>query len=277
MEVHRESGIILSQGRIGDRTPGAIPGAAALADAMAAKHGLRVRPVGRPAPARDDNWDAALRDAGATLGELAAAVDGCLAGGARPLIVANTCSASLATLPAAARHVPGMAVLWVDAHADYNTPDTTRSGYLGGMALAGASGLWHSGHGNGIAPAATLLAGVRDIDPAERQQVGAAGAKVLAPAQVSAAAVMEWLGGRPVWIHIDWDAMEPGLIPAAYSVPDGLLPEQVKAVLAAIPARQIAGVELAELELPADPAEADRAIGLILDIVSPLMRQPVPA
>ena len=52
------------------------------------------------------------------------------------------CSVCITTLPArrcAAR--PDARVLWLDAHGDFNTPDTTPSGFLGGMCLAGACGL----------------------------------------------------------------------------------------------------------------------------------------
>lgn len=262
--------IILSQGRIGDRTVGAIPGAAALAGVLARRYGLTLQPVGEAAPARTDNWDAALHEAEATLRRLAEAVADRLRDGRRALVVANTCSASLATLPAAAGLIPDVAVLWIDAHGDYNTPATTASGYLGGMALAGASGLWDSGHGAGIDPARTLLVGARDIDPPEAALIEAEGVRVISPAATEARTIADWIGKRPVWIHIDWDVMEPGLIPAAYAVPGGLRPEQLASVLKAIPAAQIIGVELAELELPDDPAEGDRALGAILDIVAPL-------
>lgn len=263
--------IILSQGRVADRTSGAIPGAMALARALARKTGLHIAATGTPAEALNDNWDAALRAAEPHLSALATAVDVTLTQRKRALIIANTCSASLATLPAAARHAEQMAVLWIDAHSDYHTPASTGSGYLGGMALAGASGLWDSGHGSGIAPARTLLVGARDIDEPEQERISEQGATVLAPAAVAPEPVRAWLGNSPAWIHIDWDVMEPGLIPAAYSVEGGLRPEQLNAVLAGLPKEQIVGIELAEFELPLDPTAADQAIALILEIVSPLL------
>lgn len=266
--------IILSQGRVADRTSGAIPGANALARALSRKTGLPVDAIGTPSEALDDNWDAALRAAEPHLSALARAVEVAMAQRKQVLIIANTCSVSLATLPAAAKHIEEMAVLWIDAHGDYHTPASTGSGYLGGMALAGASGLWDSGLGGGIAPARTLLVGARDIDDPEQMRIAEQGATVLPPAAVTPQQVLAWLGNSPVWIHIDWDVMEPGLIPAAYSVEGGLLPTQLKAVLAGIPREQIVGIELAEFELPQDPAEADRAIALILDICSPLLDPP---
>lgn len=64
--------------------------------------------------------------------------------------------------------------------------------------------------------------------------------------------------------------MEPGLIPAAYAIEDGLLAPQLRDALAAIPASQIAAIELAEFELPEDKQAVDRALDLILEITAPL-------
>ena len=50
-------------------------------------------------------------------------------------------------VPAVARRVPDVRVLWLDAHGDFNTPDTTPSGFLGGMCLAAACGRWDAGYG----------------------------------------------------------------------------------------------------------------------------------
>ncbi|ABL69269.1 Arginase/agmatinase/formiminoglutamase [Paracoccus denitrificans PD1222] len=186
-----------------------------------------------------------------------------------PLVVANTCSASVATLPAAARMIDGLRVLWVDAHGDFNTPETTGTGYLGGMALAGACGLWRTGHGGEVSPARVALLAARDIDPPEEALLAQAGVhRFVAGAEPET--VLAALGEGPIWLHVDWDAMEPGTVPAAYSVPGGLTPGRLRAFLAAIPPQQIAGVELAEFEMPGTAQAAQGAIATILDIVGPL-------
>jgi arginase len=64
--------------------------------------------------------------------------------------------------------------------------------------------------------------------------------------------------------------MEPGLIPAAYAIENGLLAPQLRDALAAIPSSQIAAIELAEFELPEHQQSADRALDLILEITAPL-------
>ena len=63
------------------------------------------------------------------------------------MLLAADCSMSMTTLPTALRHQPEARVLWLDAHGDFNTPDTTPSGYLGGMCLA-AAGEWDAGLGD---------------------------------------------------------------------------------------------------------------------------------
>ena len=52
------------------------------------------------------------------------------------------------------RHVPDVRVLWLDAHGDFNTPETTPSGFLGGMCLAAACGRWDAGFGRRSSPRA---------------------------------------------------------------------------------------------------------------------------
>lgn len=265
-----KSRIITSQGRVADRTPGAIPGALAVAKALAARYDLSVKTVGTPAPAVSDDWREALPQAHETLKGLAAAVSEELTAGRRPLLATNTCSASLATIPQAASQIDGLTVLWVDAHGDFNTPETTDSGYMGGMALAGICGLWDSGHGGNVAPEKLVIFGARDIDPEEMETLERKKVTVIKPEAANAQSLLAAIGTGPLWIHIDWDVMEPGLIPAAYAIEDGLLAPQLRDALAAIPASQITAIELAEFELPEDKQAADHALDLILEITAPL-------
>jgi arginase len=72
-------------------------------------------------------------------------------------------------------------VLWIDAHSDINTPDTSPSGNVHGMPLAALLGLGPDllsniyGYAPKIAPENTVLIGVRDIDAAERANIHRAG------------------------------------------------------------------------------------------------------
>ncbi len=90
------------------------------------------------------------------------------------LVLGGDCPTSLGTL-AGLLTPEETAIVWFDAHGDFNTPDISISGYLGGMALACAAG-----HGLGELRAATklngpiaernvALLGARDLDPLEER------------------------------------------------------------------------------------------------------------
>ena len=104
-----------------------------------------------PGETRDTGFDEDLRDSRGCLLEAGGQVDDALTAGSVPVLLAADCSVCLTTLPAALRHRPDAKVLWLDAHGDFNTPDTTPSGYLGGMCLAGACGEWDAGLGDSVA------------------------------------------------------------------------------------------------------------------------------
>nr|WP_276509253.1 arginase family protein [Pseudoclavibacter chungangensis] len=210
--------------------------------------------------------------AAATLDGLRDAVAAVLDDGRTPLLATNTCAASLGTLPTVAERYPDAVVLWIDAHGDFNTPATTGSGYLGGMVVAAACGLWDSGHGAGLDPSNVVLVGARDIDPAERELLDDAGVRILPPALSTPERVNSIVAGRPVWIHIDWDVLEPGFIPAAYRVADGLLPHEVASILAELPAGTVRGVELAEFEYDAPEAPSRVSLELVIETFQQLDR-----
>ncbi|HRP78119.1 MAG TPA: arginase family protein [Aquamicrobium sp.] len=262
--------LILSQGRVADRTPGAIKGAALTAAAIEPLIDGDRRVIGAPSPMADDDWTASLPQAHPTLAGLRDAIGRSLGNGRVPVMVANTCPASLASLPVAAAALPDVTVLWIDAHGDFNTPDTTGSGYLGGMVLSAACGLWDSGHGAGLRPGRIVVVGGRDIDAAEGELMRRHGVRVVSPAEATPERILREAGAGPVWVHVDWDALEPGFVPAAYTVPGGLTPAQVKAIFEALPPPRIAGIELAEFEAGDDEARNAQATAIILDTVAPL-------
>ncbi|MFJ4225087.1 arginase family protein [Microbacterium sp. NPDC089695] len=264
--------LIVSQGRVADRTDGALVGARLVGDALARLLDTEPQVIGSPTGSVTDDWSAALPEAEATLHGLRDAVGAAIDSGLTPLLATNTCAASLGTLPTVAQRHPDAVVLWIDAHGDFNTPQTTDSGYLGGMVLAAACGLWDSGHGAGIDPRRVIVVGGRDIDPAEAVLLSDAGVTVLAPAESTAERVAELVAGRPVWIHVDWDVLEPGYIPAAYRVADGMLPHQIAAIFAALPADAVKGVEFAEFEAGDADVPERVSLELVLETFQHLAR-----
>lgn len=264
--------LIVSQGRVADRTDGALVGARRVGAAVSDLLGLEPEVIGTPTPSAVDDWSVALPEASGTLNGLRAAVQTAIDAGTTPLLITNTCAASLGTLPTVAERHPDAVVLWIDAHGDFNTPATTESGYLGGMVLAAACGVWESGHGAGLDPKQVIVVGGRDIDPAEAELLSGAGVTVLAPEDSTPERVVALVAGRPVWIHVDWDVLEPGYIPAAYRVGGGLLPHQIAALFAALPADSVRGVELAEFEAGDSEVPERVSVELIVETLQHLLR-----
>lgn len=264
--------LIVSQGRVADRTDGALIGARRVGAALSDLLGVEQSIVGTPSRAVTDDWSVALPQAEGTLHGLRDAVTDVIDAGSIPLLATNTCAASLGTLPTVAKRHPDAVVLWIDAHGDFNTPVTTDSGYLGGMVVAAACGLWDSGHGAGLDPSQVVVIGGRDIDPAEGELLADAGVTVLSPTESTPERVLEIVAGRPVWIHVDWDVLEPGYIPAAYRVRGGLLPHQIASIFAALPIESVKGVELAEFEAGDAEVPERVSVELILETFQHLIR-----
>jgi arginase len=89
------------------------------------------------------------------------------------------CGVALATLPWLAERHPDARVLWIDTHPDFNTPETSPSGYAGGMPLAGATGQFDAGVAPTLPADRVVLAGIRDVNPGEGELLARSGATVV--------------------------------------------------------------------------------------------------
>jgi arginase len=139
--------------------------------------------------------------------------------GAFPLVLAGNCMTAVGTiagLQARSRRVPG--VCWFDAHADLNTPDTSLSGFLDGMALAALTGrCWTplTKQVPGFRPipdSQVLLFGVRNLDTAERKALEASEIHWLkslgdAPVATERLRVLRERFGE-VYLHVDLDVLD---------------------------------------------------------------------
>jgi arginase len=246
--VDRPLRITCLRARTSDRTDGAGAGAEALARAL----GGRV--VGEASACAPRDWSQDLPAARPVLKAAAAEVSAALDQGELPLLTASDCTICIATLPTAARRIPGLRVLWLDAHGDFNTPDSTPSGFLGGMCLAAACGRWDAGWPDTIDPATVSFLGVRDLDPGERVEVEQAGVGTGVP------------GDGPVFVHLDLDVLDPSVLAPQFPVPDGLQAADVRDVLARLRDEgRLVGLEVTALE---DPAGVD----LVTEILEPVTR-----
>jgi arginase family enzyme len=241
--VDRPVRVTCIRGRTSDRTDGAGAGAQALAELL----GGRV--VGARGAGRPRDWSEDLPEARPVLEAAAAEVTAALDQAELPVLTASDCSICIATLPTVAARVPDLRVLWIDAHGDFNSPETTPSGFLGGMCLAAACGRWDAGWPQTIDPQAVHFLGVRELDPGELEDVEAAGVRVGVPQD------------GPVYVHLDCDGLDPEVMPVQFPVPGGLALDEVRDTLGALAAdRRLVGIEVTALE---DPSYAETVAGLM--------------
>jgi arginase len=208
--------------RTSDRTDGAGAGAEALARVLGGTI------VGEAEPGVPRDWHADLETSRPVLEAAAAAA-------AEPgVITASDCTICIGTFPAVVAREPSVRFLWLDAHGDFNTPDTTPSGFLGGMCLSAACGVWTDGR---VDPARVHMVGVRDLDEDEREVVARAGVRMGVPHH------------GPVYVHLDCDVLDPSVHRAQFPVPGGMGLEGLGALLAGLGDR-VVGVEVTALEDP---------------------------
>jgi arginase len=259
--------------RTADRTPGGVRGAQTLAPLIGKRLGVEPRTIGTPADPRENGYADDLRDSRGCLLEAGGQVEDALTGGRVPVLAAADCSIAVTTLPAALRHRPDARVLWLDAHGDYNTPDTSGSGYLGGMCLAGACGEWDAGLGDTIAAERLVLAGVRDLDDGERELLERSAATVIGASVVETlVAVKNALDGAPIFIHLDLDVIDPEEFPAAVPAPGGLSSDKLYDLMEAVAEdSEVVGIEVTAFEAPDDPDELADAAETAMRVLNPVL------
>ena len=272
--MDRPVSLVALRCRTSDRTANAVAGVDALAPLVGKRLGQEPRSIGTPQNPRPQSYEEDLQASRGCLLEAGGQVDDALEGGAVPVVLAPECSVALTTVPTALRHRPEAKVLWLDAHGDFNTPDTSPSGYLGGMCLAGACGHWDPGLGvEPVDPGHVVLAGVRDLDDEERRMLGKSGATVIGASTVETlVAVSHALERAPVFVHLDLDVLDPDLFPAQFPAPGGLTPGRLLDVLEAVAGEcELVGLEVAAFEAPEDPDERSEAAAAALEVVEPLL------
>lgn len=158
---------------------------------------------------------------------------------ARPLVLSGDCPTARATVAALQRRHRDLAVLWLDAHGDFNTPAISTSGYIGGMALAMLTdrtpGLFDDSLGLRPVPeASVVLADARDLDPAERDALAASRVRRVPADRAAITAALGELGPVPVFLHLDIDVIDGAQLPGA-RFPSGPGPslDQIEECLAA--------------------------------------------
>jgi len=149
--------------------------------------------------------------------QLATVVGDALRRGAFPLILAGSCYTAVGTVTGMGADRTG--VFWFDSHADFNTPDTSGSGFLDGMAITMLAGrswqhlLTELANYQPVPENHICLVGARDIDPPEQALLDASAVHVVGPDGLDGdlQRVLKSLPGRidQAYIHLDLDVLDP--------------------------------------------------------------------
>lgn len=206
-----------------------------------------------------------------------------LRAGSEPVLtIGGDCGVSFGAVEHASLEHPGdIALVWFDAHPDLHTQESSQSGGFGGMVLRailgdGVDGLALDPEAR-ISPDRVVLAGTRDIDPAEdvfitEQAIPLVPVESLTTPDALVAAVKR-TGAGHVYLHIDLDVLDPATLMGLSDIyPFGLAVENLTAAILALRAEfALAGATIAGFA-PSSPEAANDDLPSILRIISALTR-----
>jgi arginase len=224
---------------------------------------------------------AASIEVGGQVKELARAI---VAGGDVPVALAGSCDVAPAML-AGIQHT-SVGVVWIDAHADFNTPQSSASGFWPGMTLAVVVGdcgeeVWSALGWRAVAPERVLLMGVRSLSPAQEAR----------RLQESSMLVVRWQDGLPqedvetsldrlsdraeqVYVHLDLDALDPSVGAGVVDPPvaGGLSGQQLGELLSKVRERfAVVGATIATYT-PAN--DQGSTLAVVIDAIRRLLGNP---
>ena len=163
----------------------------------------------------------------------------------RPLVLGGCCCAHIGAVEGLATRHGRLALVWLDAHGDLNTPESSPSGNLWGMPLRM---LLDSGS---VEAHDVLLLGARNLDPPEQEFIASVG---LATDRTDLERVLD--GTEGVYVALDCDVFEPDGIRSFMPEPGGVTLEQAEELFQAIRERApVLGVGLSGLA--AEPSNVE--------------------
>lgn len=145
-----------------------------------------------------------------------------------PLVLGGDHSLSIGTLAGVCAAWDNPGILWVDAHGDFNTPETTPSGNIHGMSLALGCGrgapelLDIFRDGRYLDPSRVALIGARSLDPEERDLLKSSGVAVFTMSDIDRRGLRQVLddalrqvasGTDGVHVSFDMDVLDPSVAP----------------------------------------------------------------
>lgn len=192
------------------------------------------------------------------------------------IAIGGDCGVELGALGHVLSQRSDVAVLWLDAHPDLNTPESSTSHAFTGMVLRtlAGEGPVQLVPSVPLAPARIVLAGVRATDPDEEVYLTAHSIPVIESGDVTGEtliAALEATGASAVYVHIDLDVIDPSQFagignPEPFGVDAAALVDALKAVLARF---EFAGAGVTEFA-PSSTASAVEDLPTILRIVGAL-------
>ncbi|HEX4012663.1 MAG TPA: arginase [Candidatus Cybelea sp.] len=204
-------------------------------------------------------------------GDLATLVDRAVREGGFPIVLGGDHSIAMGTLEGLTRArgaAPGL--VWIDAHADINSPDSSATGNVHGMPLYFALQ-------NGFAvPECTVQIGLRDVDPDEKRLLREWGVKTYTMSDVDKLGMVRVMelaraaagaNGRAIHVSFDMDAIDPSEAPGTGTpVKGGLSYREAHLVMEMLhESRQLGSIEMVEINPIFDDRNqtAALAVGLI--------------
>jgi len=183
----------------------------------------------------------------------------------RPVVVlAGNCNSCLGTL--AGLDDPG--IVWLDAHGDFNTPETTISGALEGMSLAIATGHCHPElMARPVPEENVVLAATRSLDPLEEVRLRESRIKLAALDALPRAVDPLAARVKTIYLHLDLDVLDPAVSPGVnFSESGGISPEQLfGAVRHVISTGKLGAVAIANFNPDGD--RENRTLGIIQELI----------
>src|SRR5256714_13958423 len=190
-----------------------------------------------------DFWHAEIQTSFELMRMLARAVRGARESSRFPIVLAGNCNTAVGTLAGLGADSTGVA--WFDAHGDFNTPETTSSGFLDGTAVAIITGrCWTQLAATvpGFTPIAderVCLIGTRDLDSLESALLEQSSVGVIEPKHLRSSLPRALKGIRNhvenMYVHLDLDVLDSGIAPAnSYALSGGLTLEDLDHALSQI-------------------------------------------
>jgi len=208
-----------------------------------------------------------------------------------PLVLSGGCLAAIGVVTGLQRMGRDLGLLWIDAHGDFNTPESTPSGYWDGMALAAVCGRslpevykaveLRPLHYRNVAH----LAG-RAFDPPEIEDIRRLDLTVIPPERLceeearhaiercvtGGAKGRTGVKGREIYLHIDVDGIDPRDAPAVnFPVPNGPSLDDLLTCLAGLPppaAMTLAGFNFERVDEEHAARTVDACARLVVDLVA---------